>query len=182
MTPEQELAYIAAFIDGEGYVSCRRAGNGGKLQRRIGFVNTDKLLFDAVAEMIRRAGFPVSIRERRMANPKHSARWDCHVVGGRESFERFLSIVPLQHPGKRERLETIVKGYLTLDDAKRKRAHAWRASMSPERQREIAEKARNSRWGSHVPARPRVRLLTREQKDRKNLLKRLGRAQPPQSA
>ena len=175
MTPEQELSYVASFIDGEGYVLYRRTANASKLHRRIGFTNTDKELFDTVAGMLNRAGFLLAVRERRMKNPKHSTRWDCYLLGGRGTFERFLSLVPLQHSGKLQRLREIVNGYMSLDDAKRKRAEAWRSSVSPERQREIAQKARNSRWGDHVPTKPRVRLLTREQKDRKNLLKRMRR-------
>ena len=48
MTPAQELSYIAAFVDGEGYITCRRQSGDRKIMRRIGFVNTDESLARAV--------------------------------------------------------------------------------------------------------------------------------------
>lgn len=172
MTPDQELAYLAAFIDGEGYVSCRFQCGGKKLMRRVGFVNTEKDLFDAVVAMLNRAGFETAIRARPSQNPKHADRWDCYLVGGKDAYKRFLEIVPLQHPGKRQRLSDMVSAYLTTGEAGRKRAKSRSESLTPERRREISAKALAARWEGHTLVGPkRVRGYTREQQDRKNELK-----------
>lgn len=174
MTPDQELSYIAAFIDGEGYVLCKRDAKTAKLQRSIGFVNTEKELFDAVTAMFHRAGFECSVRKREMNNPNHSTRWDCKLVGGKPMFERFLSLIPIQHIGKRGRLLQILAEYLTTEEAKRRRAVSRSQKCSPERRREIGLIASSRRWEGHVRAGPkRVRHLTSEQRERKNFLKRL---------
>jgi hypothetical protein len=183
MTPEQELAYIAAFIDGEGWIVCQRYSASNRLDRRIGYTNTDKALFDAVTQMLERAGFRVATKLVETKNPKHSNRWNAYLLGGKKTFELFLQTIPLQHPGKLSRLREIVTHYLTLGEAKRVRAEAWRAAVSPERRREIALKMRMARYGEdYVPKNPkRIRCLTDAQKERKNYLKRLRKREKEES-
>src|ERR1700730_10517358 len=170
MTQDQELAYLAAFFDGEGYVLCKRQCSDKKIGRRIGFTNTDKSLFNTVISMLQRAGFELSISERTMANPKHTNRWDCHIKGGRKGFERFASLIPLQHEGKKKRLASIVSGYLTLDQANRNRALSRSQSLTPERRHEISKLALASRWKDHdLTSAKRIRIYTQEQKERRKL-------------
>jgi len=147
LTFETKMAYLAAFIDAEGWVCCHLAPRSNKLRRQIGFTNTNKPLFDRVVSFAAEAGLQFTVGKPRPNNNRHAPRYNATLTGGRTAYERFNALVPIQHPEKRARLDMIIERYLTLDHAKLKRAQAWRESMSHERQVEIAAIARNARHG-----------------------------------
>jgi hypothetical protein len=139
MTLREKMVYLAAFIDTEGWVTYRRVHNGaGKLSRQIGFTNTNRVLLNKMVSFAKEAGLCFHVNAPPMSSARHSQRYNATLTGGREAFEKFHALVPLMHPDKVERLEAILSGYLSTDAAKRKRATAWRESMSYERQVEIA--------------------------------------------
>jgi hypothetical protein len=146
------MIYLAAFIDTEGWVTCRRQDNGtGKLNRQIGFTNTNKVLLTKIVSFASEAGLCFRVdTPSKMGSAKHSQRYNAILVGGREAFEKFHALVPLMHPDKVERLEAIISGYLSTDAAKRKRAVAWRESMSYERQCEIAHGMIRARYAKQI--------------------------------
>lgn len=143
LTFEQKMAYLAAFIDAEGWVTCRRNPAGSKLYRQIGFTNTNKALFEKIVGFAAEGGLEFGIYSPDMNNSRHAQRHNAWLLGGRSAYEKFHALVPLQHPEKVARLEAIISGYLTTEQAKRKRAIAWRESMSYERQCEIAAYAKS---------------------------------------
>lgn len=173
MTPEQELSYIAAFIDGEGWI-IRKPSKTGKIQRTIGFTNTDKQLFHDVIGMLNRTGIETFINFRKSKNPKHSDRWDC-VIRGRKNFDKFYKIIPLHHKGKKERLKEIIEDFLTNDSAQRQRAPNIWTKEQRKRRSDITKLAAQKRWAGHKPKKPRQRTLNKEQRERHNLLARLRR-------
>jgi hypothetical protein len=142
LTFEQKQSYFAAFVDSEGWVTFRRltGRRENHLQRQIGFTNTNKPLFDRLMEMAKDLGLDFAVDVPRMKNVRHSQRYNARLLGGRAAYEKFHALVPLQHPEKVERLEGILASYLSNDMVKRKRAEAWRQSMSYERQCEIADR------------------------------------------
>lgn len=147
MSSNQELAYIAAFIDGEGWIVNHRVNGTGKLQRKIGFTNTNKILFDALVVMLNRAGFEINVCFRPSKNPKHSDRWDGNINGGKESFAKFYEKIPLHHPGKIKRLEEILESYITPKAAHKKRAEARWSKYTIEGRKTHSKKMLDARWG-----------------------------------
>jgi hypothetical protein len=175
MTPEQELAYLAAFIDGEGWITFWKFPNRNKFTRQIGFTNTNEQLFRFIVELAERAGLTFSIRHVKIKNEKHSDRWNAMLLGGKAAYARFESIVPLMHPDKKIRLNAIMDCYENLELNGRQRSAPIYDEKARARRSEISRMAVRKRWGSHVPKQPRMRALTEEQKAHRNLLARQRR-------
>jgi uncharacterized C2H2 Zn-finger protein len=109
-TTEEKLAYIAAFIDGEGHIG-NHLCNSGHNSRSIGFCNTDKSLIDAMILFLNDCGFPTRVTFDTPKNGKWSARWTVYIAGGRKSFERFRDIVPIQSERKKKELDSFFEKY-----------------------------------------------------------------------
>jgi intein/homing endonuclease len=174
MTHEQELAYLAAFIDGEGWVTCRQFERK-KTSRRIGFTNTDTSLFNAVVRMFERAGFAVSIKLIGTKNQKHSNRWNAQLLGGKEMYQRFKELIPLQHPGKQQRLDAILTEYAYLDENERQRMPHNATPEGTLRRLEALREMNRKRWRGHIPKKPRWRPHTPEQIEKNRLAQRRWR-------
>ncbi len=129
----EKAIYIAAFIDGEGWVVFRENNKRAHTERQIGFTNTDKNLFDTMVSFSKDLGLAVSTHSITSKNPKHSTRYNAIYVGGEKTFKLFQELIPLQHSGKNDRLSMILSTYNYNEDgtvcrgkasetAKRKRA------------------------------------------------------------
>ena len=109
---DQKAAYIAAFIDGEGWVVFRHNPKRSHKERQIGFTNTDKVLFQRVCQLLSDLGFDLAVRYVEHANPKHAPRYNATIIGGFAAFKKFSDLIPLQHPGKVERLAAMLSSYV----------------------------------------------------------------------
>lgn len=110
LTYEQKLAYIAAFIDGEGHVGFHTATKGN-LIRSISFCNTDKSLVDIMTQYLHDCGFETYFGFTKATKPKYHDRWTVYVAGGTEAIRRFASLIPLQSIRKQETMRMIVESY-----------------------------------------------------------------------
>ena len=141
LNAEQQLSYIAAFMDGEGCVHFRPELQ--KPLRQIAFTNTDKELFNLVCDLFRQNGFHLHTRERAQSNPRHatSGAHDAttSLVVVMLSGLPFAKMVPLQHRGKRERLEAIIADYDEVEAMGRVRRPyrktRWTGTTKEERER-----------------------------------------------
>ncbi len=122
LTYEQQLAYVAAFMDAEGYIVCK-LGRTDKLLRRVGFTNTDKHLFEYVCGILENAGLSLYKSCRKGQSMRHSSRYDAHIRGGKEAFRRFAEVFPLQHRGKVDKLRSMLADYAQTEAAGRQRRH-----------------------------------------------------------
>ena len=145
----EKMAYLASFIDAEGWVMCVRMGPTLKLHRRVGFTNTDKELFDMVVGFATEAGLEFRVHTRKSSNEKHSRRWDAQLVGGRAAYQKLIDMVPLCHGPKRQRLAEIMEEYCSVEEAKRRRAVSRQRNTTPEQRRAISKKALDARWTAH---------------------------------
>lgn len=111
------LAYIAAFIDGEGHIGTHPL-RSGYTSKCITFCNTDKSLIDAMVNFLHATGFPTRVHYD--APPKNgwSPKWVVDVAGGEKSFRRFDRLVPLQSEKKKQALRNIILAYDTRDEAR----------------------------------------------------------------
>lgn len=94
-TIEEKLAYIAAFIDGEGHIGNHKCSNG-YYSRSIGFCNTDKSLVDIMCKFLIDCGFSIRMTYDEQKNSKWANKWTVYIANGRESFEKFKIMVPIQ--------------------------------------------------------------------------------------
>lgn len=111
MTPEQAAAYLAAFIDGEGHVSCNMTSRG-RTNKQVAFSNTDKQLFDAVIDIAKSINIEFRVYFIKSAKPEWSDKWIGYLKGGKPAFEQFRATVPIQCAAKRGRLDDIINSYL----------------------------------------------------------------------
>jgi len=109
-TFEQARFYLAALIDGEGYVRYRVPHQ----QRSIHIVNTDLALIEAAEACCDALGV-TSTRSASLPSVRPLARRTLWMVsiGGRANMERVLAVVPLQAPTKLATLRDGVAAYLT---------------------------------------------------------------------
>lgn len=115
---DQKLAYLAAFIDGEGHVGLHRTKKG-HWTRHISFCNTDEALFDAVVQMARDLGFKVSVQTKKpVASKPHWAMSKiAYLARDRDSIERLAAVLPLQSPKKRETLQAMLQSWTDIKQA-----------------------------------------------------------------
>jgi hypothetical protein len=155
---EEKLAYLAAFIDGEGSVFWKP--NLQRPCRLVGFTNTDKELFDFVCAIFYDLGFRLYIKVKPSSNPKHNTKYDAILRGGKEAYKRFGKIVPLQHRGKRERIEAMIQDYQEVESMGRIRRHYRKSrwtDKSPEERAAHAKYMRSTKRprSSEAPFPPR---------------------------
>ena len=111
MTHDQIAAYLAAFIDGEGHISCDMNGRG-RISKAIAFTNTDKQLFDRVIALTGEIGLSWRVYHRTHKDrPKWSDTWIAYLSGGRPSFEAFQRLVPIQCERKQRNLADMINSY-----------------------------------------------------------------------
>lgn len=122
LTYEQKAAYLAAFIDGEGHIGCRkRVSNDRFFYRTICFVNTDKELFDNVVQICIDLGFTVRTYFDKSENEKWSDKWICYIRSNRKNFELFNRIIPLLAPRKKEAALLLLSSYVSPEESAQKR-------------------------------------------------------------
>jgi hypothetical protein len=114
MTKEEAAAYLAAFIDGEGHISCTATARG-HFTKNIAFCNTDKQLFDRVIELAAMLGLEFRTYHRVSPRKGWSPCWLAYIKGGRPSFERFAALVPLQCEKKKQKLADLVASYVDME-------------------------------------------------------------------
>ena len=112
MNQEQAAWYLAAMIDGEGWVSAHT----GSKNRAVRIANTDPALIAAIQEACTALGI-----EYHMTNvPARRANWTPgQVVNiyGRENLRKIHELVPFRAPQKRERLASLLTTYREPLDA-----------------------------------------------------------------
>ena len=122
LTRDQKIAYLAAFIDGEGHVGLHPTKQG-HWTRHISFCNTDIQLFEFVVSICRELGFKVSIQEDKklQENPKRARRKICYIARSRDSIELFAKLIPIQAERKKQALAKILQSWATEEDFKKRR-------------------------------------------------------------
>lgn len=149
-TVDQKAAYLAAFIDGEGWVRFGRdVCRGTHLARQIGFTNTDRALFEFVVEIAADLGLVFATKTIVPHNLKHSTRHNAVLIGGEKAFRKFSDIVPLRHGGKRGRLASMLASYKYNEDGSVARGAA---AASPEMRNYTLAKARAARGKLRIVA------------------------------
>jgi hypothetical protein len=111
-TPEQAAFYLAAMIDGEGWVGEPR----GAQNRAIRIANTDRDLIDAMVECCAALGIDCRVYAYRPARADWSPGWTVQVWG-QKNLQRVLDTVPIRCTRKRDRLARTVVSYRTELDA-----------------------------------------------------------------
>lgn len=111
LSDAEAAAYVAAFIDGEGHVCCRKT-KLGFWTRHVSFCNTDKQLLDRVVELFSQLGFePTVYASKPPKNPKWSKRWTVYVARDRPALERFSRLIPIQSERKKDALSQALANY-----------------------------------------------------------------------
>ncbi|MCO8625997.1 hypothetical protein KGP96_11770 [Burkholderia multivorans] len=110
LTNDQAAAYIAAFIDGEGHISCHFTSRRNRT-KAIEFVNTDQQLFERVVKLGEQIGLRFRVYFQKSKNEKWSDRWVAYLAGGKDAFEQFQRIIPLQCERKIKTLQELVNSY-----------------------------------------------------------------------
>lgn len=134
MTPDEKAVYIAAFIDGEGCVSCYRnvyqkSNNTRNTVRGISFANTERVLIDLMRQFLSDLGFKTSEWADKR-NVKRRTCWSVSITGGRPAFERFAVMIPIQHPAKKAALDDLLKSYLDADTVRANRRACGKKHMA----------------------------------------------------
>jgi LAGLIDADG DNA endonuclease family protein len=145
-TAKQKAAYVAAFIDGEGWVRFGHDAGGPlvptRFARQIGFTNTDRALFEMVLKFAADLGLKFSDSTIISANPKHSTRYNAILIGGAAAFRRFAKVIPLLHGPKRARLAQILASYRYNTDGS---VALGAAASTPEMRKAMLARARAAR-------------------------------------
>ncbi|MBR8124761.1 LAGLIDADG family homing endonuclease [Burkholderia multivorans] len=110
LTDDQAAAYIAAFIDGEGHIGCHITGRG-RPTKTIEFVNTDQQLFDRVISLANQIGLRFRVYFKKSQKEGWSDVWVAYLADGKEAFERFEALVPLQCERKIAALRELIQSY-----------------------------------------------------------------------
>lgn len=95
------------MIDGEGCVH-RFRGEGAANRKSVDITNTEPELIAASAEALDLLGIQYRVNERR--TPAGRPSWSIRL-NSYESMDLLAKLVPIQHPRKRQILETIVTDY-----------------------------------------------------------------------
>lgn len=111
MTKDQAAAYLAAFIDGEGHISCTNTKRG-RFTKQIAFSNTDKQLFDRVINIASILKLQFRVYHYAPQRKEWSPKWVAYLKGGQSSFEQFSKIVPLQCEKKKQTLADLLASYI----------------------------------------------------------------------
>jgi hypothetical protein len=110
MDDNAKLAYLAAFLDGEGHIGCHMTGRG-RVGRAIAFYNTDRQLLDRVVKIAADVGFIFRVHPKKNKMAHWAPGWSAHLIGGKEAVTRFLELVPIQADRKLKVLQEIVDSY-----------------------------------------------------------------------
>jgi intein/homing endonuclease len=103
---EQAAAYLAAMIDGEGWIGEPK----GAQNRAIRIANTDRVLIDAIAECCDVLGVHYTVQSIRARQDNWSDGWVVDITG-HDSLRYILDHVPFRAPRKRDRLARQVASY-----------------------------------------------------------------------
>lgn len=117
-TREEKLAYIAAFIDGEGHIGNHLCAQGNRV-RSIAFCNTDKGLIDFMIKILNECDFPTRTTYNKPLREDWSPRWTVYIAGGEKSFRLFSETVPIQSFKKRRALLEGLSEYERVRDFRR---------------------------------------------------------------
>lgn len=110
MNDAEAAAYLAAFIDGEGHINfCMTSRN--RSTKAIAFTNTNKQLFDRVVALATQLNLHFRVYHRGRQRPHWSDTWVAYLRGGRQAFDRFHQIIPLQCAKKKQTLRDMVNSY-----------------------------------------------------------------------
>ena len=107
----EAATYLAAFIDGEGYVMSKPRGLNQKRECRIGFTNSDRQLLDVVQSAAQFLGLEFREHLKARRSIKHAPAWDANLVGGKGAYRKFARLVPLRCERKKANLETLLAHY-----------------------------------------------------------------------
>jgi LAGLIDADG-like domain len=112
---EQARAYLAAMIDGEGWI-----GEPKSVQNRaIRIANTDPVLIDAIRECCAVLGLHYTMTSHAARHAHWKPQQQVHITG-RPAMAVVLATVPIRSPKKLDRLARTVESYrqpLPLDEA-----------------------------------------------------------------
>lgn len=135
MNADQARFYLAAMIDGEGYVGCSLDSRGFWC-RQVAIANTDMALIEATAECCDLLGIDYRIKEQKKQKEHHNTCLLLRITG-RENLKILLEEVPLRSPKKLRTLQLAVstpakKKYLTTNQQKevvRKFQDGWQVNL-----------------------------------------------------
>ncbi|MEU2106482.1 LAGLIDADG family homing endonuclease [Nocardia sp. NPDC019255] len=104
---DQAAHYLAAMIDGEGWVGEPKS----KLRNRaIRIANTDRALIDAITECCDVLGIHYTVQYQTGRKPGWAPQWWVDITG-RASFEIVRDRVPVRAPQKRDRIARTAASY-----------------------------------------------------------------------
>jgi hypothetical protein len=106
-TNTQAAAYLAAMIDGEGWIGSPK----NKQNRAIRISNTDPDLISAIREVCDRLGITYTVQHINARKEGWSAGWWVDITG-RANMIRVRDEVPLRSSKKRARLDAIITSYV----------------------------------------------------------------------
>lgn len=129
-TREQAGAYLAAMIDGEGWVGEPK----GVQNRAIRITNCDPVLIEAIQECCVILDIHYTLTSQAARKCNWSDQQTVHI-GGLAAFETILAIVPVRAPVKLDRIRRTIPTYRRpLDEDELRRLYA--SGMT---QREVAD-------------------------------------------
>lgn len=111
---EQAAAYLAAMIDGEGWIGEPK----GPSNRAIRIANTDPELISAIREACDALGISYTVQKIRQRRENWSSGWVVDITG-RENFLRVLAEVPLRSSRKLDRLQRAAGSFRPAVDVER---------------------------------------------------------------
>jgi hypothetical protein len=109
-TPSQEeLAWLAGFMDGEGYIGLNMWSRKRKFSMcpRVTITNTDKPTIEYIYDLMHRMGVGAYIYPRNRTNPKHATAWDIIITRFSVVPRLLIPILPYLKT-KRKQAETIL--------------------------------------------------------------------------
>jgi hypothetical protein len=98
-TAEQAAAYLAAMIDGEGWIGEPK----NKRNRGVRIANTDPALISAIIECCMVLDLHYTVTRAAGAKPHWASQATVHI-GGLRSLERVQQLCPIRAPAKQDRL------------------------------------------------------------------------------
>lgn len=130
-TNEQAAAYLAGLIDGEGCISLCTLKNGsqaGTRRRVVTIGMTDKEIIDLAARLLAQLGIGFARCDRFPGGTRKHV-WTISIQA-RSDLIKIAELIPVQHAGKRERLDAILSSYLTAKVYARRADHKSPAAIA----------------------------------------------------
>src|SRR5262249_20840144 len=112
-SPQVAAAYLAAMIDGEGWITVRQWSTPKQARgcmRVIGIANTERELIDACIDACEQLGIRPRLYEIKRQRPSWSRKWEIQIIR-RDSLRIVRDVVPIQSKRKSAKLDEALASY-----------------------------------------------------------------------